>query len=162
MENTFLFCSYAVAVWDEVKNLLDIKLRKKEFTNMRDWIFLFLERATPVQATALAVTSWHIWDARNDAKNGISQLHPFWLANKIKVYVENIIQHCYKPSAPKRCESPSVLKWTPPPCGQVCVNVDAAIFHSDNRMGWGAVWRDHTGSLSLVGLQQRNCGYYFS
>jgi ribonuclease HI len=34
--------------------------------------------------------------------------------------------------------------------GVLCVNVDAAIFKQENRMGWGAVVRDHAGGLKLA------------
>jgi hypothetical protein len=76
----------------------------------------------------MAVMCWHLWESRNDSIYGSAQLHPIHVANKIKVYVDNIIQFCYKPSAASRRESQSALKLTPPPCGQVCINVDAAIF----------------------------------
>jgi hypothetical protein len=150
VEHTFLFSPFAAAVWDEVKTHIQVKLRKKEFSNMREWLFSFLKQASPVQATTLAVTCWHIWESRNDARNGQDHLQPMRVASKIKAYVENIVQHCYKPTTSSRCESSTVPKWTPPPCGQVCVNVDAAIFLTEHQMGWGAVVRDHTGSILLA------------
>jgi hypothetical protein len=102
---------------------------------MREWIFQYLEKAPLVQATTLAVTCWYISESRNDTRNGHGQLHPMRVASKIKAYVENIIQHCYKPTTANRCESSPVPKWTPPPHGQVCVNVDAAVFLAEHRMG---------------------------
>ena len=71
------------------------------------------------------------------------------VAGTITAYVENIILHCYKNLATKRCE-PLSPSWTPPPVDQVCVDVDAEIFQNDHRMGWGAVVRDHTGSCVLA------------
>jgi ribonuclease HI len=117
---------------------------------MHEWLFSFLDYASPVEATTLAVTCWHIWESRNDARNGKDHLQPIRVASKIKAYVENIVQHCYKPSTASRCESTTAPKWIPPPCGQVCVNVDAAVFQAEHRMGWGAVVRDHTGSVLLA------------
>ena len=145
----FLFCPFAAAVWDSVKDFFHVQLCKKSFTQMKHWLFDFLARANPVQATTLAVTCWHIWEARNDARDGNDRIHPARLVGKIKAYVDNIIQFCYKPKSAKRCDS-SEPHWTPPPTGKVCVNVDAAIFPAEHRMGWGAVIRDHLGALKLA------------
>jgi hypothetical protein len=38
-------------------------------------------------------------------------------------------------------------RWEPPPEGWCCLNVDAALFPGENRMGWRAVLRDHTGKF---------------
>jgi ribonuclease HI len=38
-------------------------------------------------------------------------------------------------------------RWLPPPEDWVCLNVDAALFPAEKRMGWGAVLRDHTGTF---------------
>jgi hypothetical protein len=93
------------------------------------------------------VTMWHIWDARNKAREGEGLMHPLTVATKVKVYVDLIIQYLYKPVSDHRCESSSSkLKWTPPPEGSVLINVDAALFASSRRMGAGIVIRDHTGS----------------
>jgi ribonuclease HI len=40
-------------------------------------------------------------------------------------------------------------RWTAPPPGWVCVNVDAALFPAEQRMGWGAVFRNHDGAFVL-------------
>ena len=92
-----------------------MKLSKKSLSNMKQWVFDFVGRASPIQATSLAVTCWHIWEARNDARNGKGLLHPVHLAMKIRAYVENIVQHCFRPATAKRCESSS--GWIPPPLG---------------------------------------------
>ena len=82
-----------------------MKLDKKSLSRMKQWVFDFLRRASPVQATTLAVTCWHIWEARNDTRNRKGHLPPVRLAAKIKGYVDNIVQFCYKPKVEKRCES---------------------------------------------------------
>jgi ribonuclease HI len=150
VDHLFLFCPFTDAVWKSVKTEFPVHLCKKSFSRMSYWIFDFLARATQVQATVLAVTCWHVWEARNDARNGNGLMHPDRVAGKIKAYVNNIIQFCYKSPSAKRCDPSSVPRWVPPPVGQVCVNVDAAIFAADHRMGWGAVVRDHSGLLKLA------------
>jgi ribonuclease HI len=42
-----------------------------------------------------------------------------------------------------------VPRWAAPAEGSVCVNVDAALFPAEQRMGWGAVVRDHNGAFLL-------------
>jgi hypothetical protein len=71
------------------------------------------------------------------------------VAGKIKAYVDNIVEHCFKTSAgPKEGSKPT--RWVPPSAGLLCVNVDAIIFKQENRMEWGAVVRDHAGGLKLA------------
>jgi ribonuclease HI len=48
-------------------------------------------------------------------------------------------------------------KWAAPPSGVVCVIVDAALFSEDQRMGWGAVLRDHNGAFILCARERLNC-----
>jgi hypothetical protein len=90
-----------------------------------------------------------VWEACNDATNDKGLLHPVRVAGTIKAYIDNIVTFCYKSKTAKRCDSSLVPHWIPPPPGLVCVNVDAAVFSGDNRMGWGAVIRDNNGVLKL-------------
>jgi hypothetical protein len=48
-------------------------------------------------------------------------------------------------------------KWAAPPPGVVCVIVDATLFSEDQRMGWGAVLRDHNGAFILCARERLNC-----
>jgi hypothetical protein len=69
VEHLFLHYPFATAVWDSVKEGIQLRLARKDLRNMKQWIFDFLGPASPVQASALAVTCWHIWESRNDARN---------------------------------------------------------------------------------------------
>ena len=73
-------------------------------------------------------------------------MHPGSIATKVKVYINLISLHLYKPTTKHRRESSSTAKWSPPPVGTVMVNSDAAIFAASNSMGFGIVIRDHNGS----------------
>ena len=95
------------------------------------------------------MTCWQLWEARNDARNDKGVLHPDRVAGKIKAYVDNIIQYCYTAKSATRCDSSPTPRWIPPPVGSVCVNVDAALFPNDNRIGWGVIIRDHNGVFKL-------------
>ena len=94
------------------------------------------------------VTMWHIWDARNKAREEEVMFHPTTVTSKVKAYVHMILDHLYSLTPHHRCVSPSSLpKWIPPPVGSVMVTVDAAGFAPSRRMGVGVVIRDYTGSF---------------
>jgi hypothetical protein len=57
-----------------------------------------------------------------------------------------IVQHRFKTKPSSRRESTKPSRWTPPPQGEILVNVDAALFSDRRRMAMGAVFRDHTGA----------------
>jgi hypothetical protein len=54
VEHIFLFCPFAQSVWDVIKNHGNLKLCLKSFSNMKQWIFDFLDRASQLQSTFLA------------------------------------------------------------------------------------------------------------
>ena len=93
------------------------------------------------------ITLWHIWEVRNDVRNGESEMHPFGIVEKLTAYVDMVLLHLYNPVVPNRCDSHKSKRWDPPHGGWVMVNVDAAIFHKTNRMGLGIVIRDHKGDF---------------
>jgi hypothetical protein len=122
---------------------------------MKQWIFEFLKRDSDRGATVLAVTCWYVWEARNDTRNNEVQLHPLRVASKVVAYVEMIMNSCFKTNVPNSASATRdatntmVPRWIPPPAGWICVNVDAALFPAERRMGWGAVFRDHKGAFIL-------------
>jgi hypothetical protein len=69
VEHTFLFCDYAADVWEGIKELYGINLCCHFFRAPRQWLFDILMRSTDTQATAITITIWHIWEARNGARN---------------------------------------------------------------------------------------------
>lgn len=96
LEHVFLSCPFASSVWQEIKQRYDIKLKRRGIMHLRNWIFDFLEQNSSFQHTVLIVTFWHIREARNNARNGISALHPRRVAQKVFGYVDMIMQHCSK------------------------------------------------------------------
>lgn len=92
-----------------------MKFGKESLTHMKQWVFDFLARESPIQATSLAVTCWHIWESRSDARNGKGHLHPIRVATKVRAYVGSIVQFCFKPVSARKCESSA--SWIPPPTG---------------------------------------------
>jgi len=101
----------------------------------------------------LAIAFWHIWEARNERRNGETDLHPWCWVERIIAYGDMVMLHYYQSFTSNRCESTSPNHWTPPPEGWIMVNVDAAIFERENRMGLGLVVRNHNGDF-LAALTQ--------
>jgi hypothetical protein len=148
VEHALLFCPFANEVWQVVKSTHAIHLRRKGFTSPRAWMLEFFDHCSELEATILAVSFWHIWDARNKGREGEGETHPKIIAAKIKAYIDMICTHLYKPkTASRRESSTSTPKWIPPPAGFLLVNVDAAIFASTRQMGVGVVTRDHNGAF---------------
>jgi hypothetical protein len=147
VEHLFLFCPFAREVWSAVKNVFPLHLCRKSLVNAKQWIFDFLGRESDTSAMVLAVTCWHIWEARNGVCNNEELLHPQRWAYKILAYVELIMNFLFKNRSGKQRQAKATRRWVPPPAGQVCVNVDAALFPGENRMGWGAAVCDHTSKL---------------
>jgi hypothetical protein len=150
VEHALLLCPYAREVWQGIQSEHDIHLRMKSFISPRTWVMEFLDRGSDVQITAAITAMWHIWDARNKAREGEGVLHPTSLAAKVNAYIEMILVHIYKPATNHRRELSSGAKWVPPPEGTVLVNVDAAIFSASKQMGVGIVARDHTGNCIVA------------
>jgi hypothetical protein len=68
IEHSILFCQFAEVVWREIKQFILVKLLRKGFVSTERWLFDFLARLDDLQATTLAVTFWHIWEARNEVR----------------------------------------------------------------------------------------------
>jgi hypothetical protein len=60
-------------------------------------LFDFLSEATELEVKILAVSFWHIWEARNNVWNNQAQLDLNRIAAKIRTYIDTIVQHCNKP-----------------------------------------------------------------
>jgi hypothetical protein len=94
--------------------------------------------------------SWHVWEARNDVRNNEAQASMSRVASKVIAYVEMIIKYLYRLTVSARASVSAVRpRWIPSPEGMICINVDAALFPEDHRMGGGIVLRDHMGRFIL-------------
>jgi hypothetical protein len=133
-----LFCQFARATWQEIKQQVPMHLDRKSFAPCKQWFFDFLGRASDIQATALAVGFWYIWEARNESRNEDVKQTPCRTGGKVVGYVDLIRTRLFKPVSKQRCE-PSSDRWTPPPQGTVLVNSDAAISKATCCMGSGVV-----------------------
>jgi hypothetical protein len=141
-----------------VKETFSLHLSRHDAVSPKLWLFDFLSGATDLEATTLAVGCWHIWEARNDARNNQVEPQPKKISMKITAYIDMIVQHCFKSNPTTRRESKKPQKWSPPPPGVVLVNVDAALFAEQKSMAMGAVFRDHNGNC-LLAASERLLGY---
>jgi hypothetical protein len=101
----------------------------------------------------LAITFWHIWEARNAVRNGEAEIHPSCWVEKILTYVDMVLLHCFKFSFSNRCESTRQSNWNPPPEGWIMINVDVAIFEDSSRMGLSLVFRNHNDDF-IIAIKQ--------
>jgi hypothetical protein len=158
VKHAFLDRQFAREVWRCLKGTYGIHLDRLVFMTPKLWLFDSLASSTDLEATVLTIGCWHIWDARNDARNNQSIPDLFRTAARITAYVDMVVHHCYKPKPEYRRETSTPYKWSPPPPGEVLVNVDAALFEDRRCMAMGAVFRDHNGrclasaSLPLPGF----------
>ena len=107
--------------------------------------------ATPYEAMIMAVVMWHIWENRNNYRNGEALVNPLRMVGKIKAYIEFITEYKISPTGSNRRETfTSTQKWSPPPEGWLLINVDAAVFSHSGRVGYGVVVRDHRGDRKSV------------
>jgi hypothetical protein len=81
------------------------------------WIFERLNSCTDREATILAISLWHIWEARNVVRKGEKEIHPHCVVEKIMAYVEMVLQHMVFTHNPNRCDSSKPKRWSPPPGG---------------------------------------------
>jgi hypothetical protein len=67
------------------------------FSVSRPWLFDALHHSSETQATTITLTIWHIWEARNGARNNERIIHPRRIVEKIKA----IYLHCYQETQQK-------------------------------------------------------------
>jgi hypothetical protein len=151
IEHALLFCQFARTVWRDVKQIIPLQLKRKEFTTTKHWLFEFLSRANELQATTLSVAFYLIWEARNDARNSNSKPCPSRISGKIVAFIDFIKQHLYKEVSVQRCvSSSSDLSWSPSPPGTIVVNSNAAVFHGSGGFSAGVLIRDHEGNFLMT------------
>lgn len=151
IEHCLLFCQFAREVWEQVKLCFDINLCRSTFTSPSQWLFNFLPRANDLMSTVMTVTIWHIWEARNSARNDVEMPHPCRIAGKIIAYVDLIVQHLFKPVPDHRREThASCNQWSPPPSGTLYFMSDAAVFADLGKVGAGVVALNHAGQFVVA------------
>jgi hypothetical protein len=91
VEHVFLQCTFAREVWHKVKETFSFRLVRRDFMSPKMWLFAYLSRATDLEATVLAVGCWHIWNARNDARNNQENPDPTRTSLRITAYVDMIV-----------------------------------------------------------------------
>jgi ribonuclease HI len=150
VEHALLFCPFARAVWDGVKERFGIQLGRKCFSTPKKWLFDFLARCSGDEATTLAVTFWHLWDARNKLREEGGTIDPSSVARKVNAYIDMIQTHMIQANSIPRRETSAAVSWSPPMEGKLMINVDAALFKTSQSMGMGFLVRGHSGDCMLA------------
>jgi ribonuclease HI len=144
----FLLCHYVKEIWAELKIYFDFSLNLSNFVHIQQWLLDWILNASDYQSVVFAVAAWHIWENRNNTRNGSEMVHPSRIVGKIKAYIDFIFQYNFKPTTSIRRENQKLIpKWSPPPEGMVMINVDAAIFSQTSRMGISVVIRNSLGRV---------------
>jgi hypothetical protein len=150
IEHLLLFCPFARAVWSSVKEQFPLKLHRKTLVSANQWVFDFLHRENEIHAMALTVTCWHMWEARNEARNQTCFSPPGRIAARALAYIELVVSNLFKEKEVKgRGATTAPQRWVPPLNGFVGINVDAALFPAARRWGLGVVIHDHQGGFLL-------------
>jgi hypothetical protein len=102
VEHAMLFCPFAREAWTEVKSECNIKLNRRGFTTPRLRLFEFLARCSRHEVTTLAVTFWHLWNARNNLREEGGSINPVGVDMKIKAYNELITTQLTRGSTDQR------------------------------------------------------------
>jgi hypothetical protein len=105
VKHALLFYPFARAVWSEVKTECNIQLNRRSFSTPKLWLFEFLSRCPKQEATTLAVTCWHLWDARNELHEEGGSINPIGVAMKIKAYIGMIATYLTRGSTNHRRET---------------------------------------------------------
>ncbi|XP_073360453.1 uncharacterized protein [Aegilops tauschii subsp. strangulata] len=128
IEHALLLYVHAQAVWDEIKVAFGIKLCCSSFTSPKQWLFNLLERGSDRDISVITVTLWHIWEARNAARNEPEAPPPKRTAARARGYIDMIFQNLFKSAVADPQVTPaSSSSWTPPPHGTLLVFADAAV-----------------------------------
>jgi hypothetical protein len=114
VEHALLFCPFARAVWDGVKERVGIQLGRKCFSTPKKWLFKFLARCSGEEATTLAVTFWHLWDARNKLREEGGNIDPSSVARNVIAYIDMIQTHMIQANTIPGRETSVVVSWSPP------------------------------------------------
>jgi hypothetical protein len=151
VEHAIFMCPYANEVWRQIRKSFLLNWKPQVFVNIKQCLFDFLDEANDAEAIAFTITVWHIWEARNAARNGENMMHPHSIAERTKAYIEMVLMHSTKQPTPHRCESNCLVpKWTPSPDGWLMFNVDATTFKEPSRIGVGVVIRNHVGDFKMA------------
>jgi hypothetical protein len=102
----------------------------------------FSYEESDTSATVLAVIWWHLWEARNEARNNNVVLQRQCVATKVLSYMETILTYIfYGKSGQEQCEAKEcALLGSATSRYDLHQNVDAAPFPDEQRMEWVVIF----------------------
>jgi hypothetical protein len=108
-EHCFFHCHYVRGIWDEMKRSYDIRLKLRSFSNMRQCLLDWVSDASDFHMVVFAVAIWHIWENRNNVRNGEAVPHPPRLIGKTKGYIDCILMNDFRSTTSTRRENQSSI-----------------------------------------------------
>nr|XP_051200174.1 uncharacterized protein LOC127313744 [Lolium perenne] len=82
----FLLCHYVKEIWAELKIYFDFSLNLSNFVHIEQWLLDWILNASDYQSVVFAVAAWHIWENRNNTRNGSEMVHPSRIVDKPNGY----------------------------------------------------------------------------
>ena len=116
--------------------------RSTTFLNFKELLSWLIKGQLPLDV--FSVTSWSIWNQRNQVRLHQPSCSPHQLDSVVK---ERLAESLAVQPAPHSRPPVSQCQWRPPPSGMVKANFDEAIFTMEHRSGIGVVLRDDQGSV---------------
>ena len=101
----FLLCHYVKEIWADLKKEYGISLKISSFVHMQQWMLDWISSASDLHSMIFAVAVWHIWENRNNVRNGDNIAHPSRVMGKIKAYIDFILQNKFTPITSNRREN---------------------------------------------------------
>ncbi|XP_060959129.1 uncharacterized protein LOC133030409 [Cannabis sativa] len=140
-------CKHAKAVWRCSDFSFDFTAASRMFEG--DFLIQLSQLHTKSDLEMIICTMWFIWSDRNNIIHQKQHKKPADLLASSKAYYCNFLQQSAITASLKQVD-PAVAAhcpWTPPTEGKIKLNVDAAVLSSQNKLGYGALIRDSTGTV---------------
>ncbi|KAM6542808.1 hypothetical protein CsatB_007255 [Cannabis sativa] len=149
VSHILLSCNFATSCWNHIGLPAGVYL-DHSFASWLDSLFTILDED---RVCSLSMVCWSLWKARNSIvwKDKVLTTANVVTSARIaldhwrKAQDNNSLSHIYSGN----CDDGTEL-WTKPDINTIKINVDAALFTSDNQYGYGMVARNDTGSLIVA------------
>ncbi|XP_073024431.1 uncharacterized protein [Primulina eburnea] len=149
--HVFIDCPYAKECWKIAKLDRLVMNCAKEAVSFTHWLFESLNKFPKAALTVLSATLWSIWRYRNEKLwNGVSRPPQITVSlGHDMVWNWTQTHKTYTRGQAPSSRRDTDDRWTKPLDPYVKCNVDAAMFHEHQAVGFGAVVRDSTGEFMV-------------
>ncbi|KAK1616861.1 hypothetical protein QYE76_022378 [Lolium multiflorum] len=144
----FWTCAHSVHVWEDIRGRTGLGLQAppgdcRSPRELQYWLLNLFGRMAEQDLAMYLMALYHMWLARNDARNEPMIESPESIARRVVVLTEEW-RSLKTPAAVTRNQAEE--HWLPPKPGWHKVNSDGALSKKDNHGGGGVIVRDHHGA----------------